>query len=84
MLKPTRSSEELTLKTFKAGNNEFVRGDGRADETVVDSFKSKNKKSRKSTYMPNIEAIEEPNFLTPNAKKTLNHLRLVFIKAPIL
>ena len=34
--------------------------------------------------MPNIGAIENPNFLTPNAKKTFNHLQLAFIKARIL
>ena len=34
--------------------------------------------------MPNIEATGEPNFLTPDAKKAFNHLRLAFIEAPIL
>ena len=34
-------------------------------------------------YMPNIRATREPNFLTPNAKKAFNHLRLTFIKALI-
>ena len=34
--------------------------------------------------MPNIGATGEPNFLTPNAKKAFNHLRLAFIEAPIL
>ena len=34
--------------------------------------------------MPNIGAIGELNFLTPDAKKTFNHLRLSFIKALIL
>ena len=34
--------------------------------------------------MPNIGVTEEPNFLTPNAKKAFNHLRLAFIKTPIL
>ena len=34
--------------------------------------------------MPNIKATGEPNFLTTNAKKAFNHLRLGFIKAPIL
>ena len=29
-------------------------------------------------------ATGEPNFLTLDAKKTFNHLRLAFIKAPIL
>ena len=34
--------------------------------------------------MPNIEAIGERNFLTPNARKALNYLKLAFIKALIL
>ena len=34
--------------------------------------------------MPNIGATGEPNFLTPDAKKAFNHLRLAFIEAPIL
>ena len=75
----------MALRAFRAGNNEVVGGDGnRADKTVVDSFTSKNKKSRKLTHISNIGAKREPNFLTPDAKKTFNHLRLVFIKAPIL
>ena len=82
MLKTTGSSEESAPRTFKAGNNEVVKGDGdRVDETVVDL--SKNKKSRKSMCIPNIGAMEKPNFLTPNAKKAFNHLRLVFIKVLI-
>ena len=83
MLKTTGSSEELALKVSRAGNNEVVRGgSGRADETVLDL--SKNEKSRKSMRVPNIGAMEEPNFLTLNAKKVFNHLWLAFIKALIL
>ena len=33
--------------------------------------------------MLNIRAIRKFTFLTPNAKNVFNHLRLVFIKAPI-
>ena len=68
-----------------ASNNEVVGGDdGRADETVVDLSKPKNKKSKKLTYMLNIRATRKPNFLTPDAKNSFNHLRLAFIKALIL
>ena len=84
MLKKIGSSEKLALRAFKAGINKVFGGDGRADETIVDSSKSKNKKSRKLTFMPNIRAIEKPNFLTSDAKKAFNHLRLAFIKAWIL
>ena len=84
ILKTTKSSEELALRAFKAGNNEVVGGDNRIDKTVIDLSKSKNEKSRKLTYMPNIGATREPNFLTPNAKKVFNYLRLAFIKALIL
>ena len=73
---------KLAPKAFKADNNDVVgNGGGKADETVVNL--SKNNKSRKLTYMPNIRATREPNFLTFNAKKTFNHLQLAFIKAPI-
>ena len=83
MLKTTGSFEESAPKVFRAGNNEVVGGgSGRADETVVNL--SKNKKSKKSTHVPNVKATEEPNFLTLDAKKAFNHLRLAFFKAPIL
>ena len=83
ILKTIGWSEELAPRAFRTGNKEIIGGgEGRANETVVDL--SKNKKSRKLTHVPNIGAIREPNFLTPNAKKAFNHLRLAFIKAPIL
>ena len=85
ILKTIGSFEKLALRTFRAGNNKVVGGGGgRADEMVVDSSMSKNEKSRKLTRVPNIEAIGEPNFLTSDAKEAFNHLRLAFIKAPIL
>ena len=72
------SSEKLALKTFKAYNNKVVGGDsGRINKTVKNS-------SRKLMHVSNIRATEEPNFLTPDAKKTFNYLRLAFIKTPIL
>ena len=83
MLKTTGSSEESAPKAFRAGNNEVVGGgSSRADETVVNL--SKNEKSKKLTRVPNVGATREPNFLISDAKKTFNHLRLAFIKAPIL
>ena len=78
MLKTTGSSEESAPKTFRADDDEVVGGGGgRANETVRNS-------SKNSTHVPNIGATGEPNFLTPDAKKTFNHLRLAFIEAPIL
>ena len=83
MLKTTGSSETLAPRAFKAGNNEVVGGGGdRADETIMDL--SKNKKSKKSTHVPNIGATGKSNFLTPDVKKAFNYLWLAFIKAPIL
>ena len=85
MLKTTGLSEKLALRVFRVGNNKIVRGNGgRVNKTVVNSSKSKNKKSRKLTHMPNIKAIRKPNFLTSDAKKAFNHLQLAFIKVPIL
>ena len=82
ILKTTGSSEESAPRAFRTGNDEVVGSGNRADETVVNS--SKNEKSKKSTHVPNIGATGEPNFLTSDAKKAFNHLRLVFIKALIL
>ena len=83
-LKATRLSKESAPKVFKTGKNEVFESSDRANETVVDSSKFKNKKSKKLTRMPNIGAIGEPNLLTPNTKKAFYHLRLAFIKALIL
>ena len=83
-LKATGSSD-LALKAFRADDNEIVRVGGRANETVVNSStQPKNKKCRNLTHVPNIGATREPNFLTLDTKKAFNHLRLAFIKAPIL
>ena len=84
ILKTTRSSKKLALKAFKVSNNKVVEDGGRADKTVVDSSKLKNQKSRNLIRIPHIRVIREPNFLTPNAKKTFNHLQLAFIKVLIL
>ena len=83
LLKTTRSSDKLTLKTFGTNDNKVVGGgSGRANETVVNL--SKNNKSRNLSCIPNIGATKKLNFLTPNAKKAFNYLWLAFIKAPIL
>ena len=81
LLKITELSDSAS-KAFRADDDKIVSGGGgRANEMVVNL--SKNNKSRNSTYMPNIGATGEPNFLTSDAKKAFNHLRLAFIKAPI-
>ena len=82
-MKITRSSDKLILKAFSADDNKVVDdGSNKTNRTIVNL--SKNKKSRNLTRVPNIEAIEEYKFLTPNAKKAFNYLWLAFIKAPIL
>ena len=77
LLKATRSSN-LALKAFKANDNKIFGVDDRANKMVVNL--SKNKKSKYSTYMPNIETIGELNFLTSDPKKTFNHLQLALSK----
>ena len=85
MLKITKSFEKLALKVFKAGNNRVDRdGGGKANETIVDLFKSKNEKSRKPAREPNIGATKESIFLIFDAKNIFKHLRQAFIKALIL
>ena len=82
LLKITGLSE-LAPKAFRADDNKVVGGGGGKTNGIVVNL-SKNKKSRKSTRVPNIGTTGEPNFLTPKAKKTFNYLRLAFIKALIL
>ena len=85
MLKTIRSSAKLASRVFRATNNKVVRGGGdKADETIVNSSKSKNEKFGKLTFMPNIETTKKPNFLTVNTKKAFIYLRLAFIKVLIL
>ena len=85
MLKTTRLFNKLALRAFRADNNEIVGGgNSSADETVIDLSKSKNKKSKKLTDMPNIRGMGKLNFLIPNAKKVFNYLWEAFIKASIL
>ena len=70
-------------KPFRADDDKVVGGGGgRVNETVMNL--SKNEKSRKLTRVSNMRATREPNFLTPDAKKAFNHLRLASIKALIL
>ena len=82
ILKITRLSN-LAQKLLKADNNEVVEVDGRANKTVMNLF-NKNNKSKNLIHMPNIGAIKKYIFLTPNAKKTFNHLKQAFVKALIL
>ena len=77
MLKTTKLFKKLALKIFKANNNKIVGSDsGRANETIWNS-------SKNLMHMLNIRVMGEPNFLTLDAKRAFNHLRLVFIKALI-
>ena len=85
ILKITGSSDQLALKAFWADNNEVVGGGvGVANEMSKNLSRSKKSKNKKSENPTRIGAIEKPNFLTPNVKKTFNQLRQAFIKAPIL
>ena len=67
----------MAWKAFKANDNEVVKIGNKAKKTVVNS-------SKNLMHIPNIRAMEKPIFLTPNAKKTFNYLRLAIIKAVIL
>ena len=68
---------------LKANNNEIIsNSNSRANRTVVNLFK--NKKSKKSTRLPNIKATKKSNVLIFDTKEAFNYLWLAFIKAPIL
>ena len=73
MLKITRSSN-LALRN---DNDEVIEGGGR---NLSKSKKSKNAKSEIQTHF---EAMEEPIFLTSDARKAFNQLKQVFTKALI-
>ena len=79
MLKIIRLSEKLASRVFNNSNDEVIEGGN--NKMIVNLFK--NKKSRKSTHVPNIGATRESNFLIPDVKKAFNHLCLAFIKASI-
>ena len=69
---------KLVPKAFRVDDDKVVNsGNGKTNETVVNL-------SKQLTRMPNIRAIKKPIFLTPNANKAFNQLRLAFIKASIL
>ena len=81
MLKTTGLLESST-KAFMADDNGVVDGADEINGTVVNLFK--NKKSKKLTCIINIRATGKANFPTFDVRKGFNHLRLAFIKAPIL
>lgn len=66
MLKITRFSQKLALKTFGIGNNKVDCSDvDRANKTMGNSFKSQKLKNNKSTnliYISIIGTIEESIF----------------------
>ena len=81
ILKTIGLFEESAPIALRAGNDKVVKDDSsRTDKMVVDSSKSKNEKFQKLIRISNIKATRESNFLTSNAKKVFNHLRLAFIK----
>lgn len=68
----------LTIKTFKANNNEVVRVSSRANKMFknLSKFqKSKNEKFRTLIHTKNIRAIRESIFLTFDTKKVFNRLK---------
>ena len=71
----------MVLKAFKVNDNKVVEFSSRANQTIVNSFK--NNKFKNLTYITNLKDMEEPIFLTSNAKKTFKHLKQAFVKALI-
>ena len=79
----TTGLSKFAPKAFRADDNKVVSDDGGTTIATVVNL-SKNKKFRKLTHVPNIRTTKKSNFLTSDAKKTFNYLRLAFIKALIL
>ena len=74
----------MALKLFEIDSNKIVGGDdsSKANKTVLNLFK--NNESRNLIYMLNANATKEHNFLTLDIKETINYLKQIFIKSPIL
>ena len=86
ILKTSASQSHTSANKLDNGTNRSGADvDGFGFGSNEKSSKSKNKKlakSRKSSG--NNRAMEEPNFLTPEARSAFNLLRQAFTKAPIL
>ena len=53
------------------------------DEVVRNSSRN-DRKSAKSDFLKPVRKVEEPSFLTPNARQAFIQLKQVFTEAPIL
>lgn len=53
-------------------------------KTLIKSKNTKEAKSKLKYLSKNIDLIGKPNFWTLDIKKTFNHFKQIFIKAPIL
>ena len=85
ILKTTESSG-LVPSVLEAEDKFIGGGDGRADETARNLFKSKKSKNDKSEIptCTNIGVTRKPTFPTLGAREAFNQLRQAFSKAPIL
>ena len=51
---------------------------------VIGSSSENEEKLAKSDFIKPVHGVEEPSFLTPNARRAFIELRQAFTKAPIL
>ena len=78
LLKITESFKKSVPKVFKTDDNEIVDSDSsRTNEMIMNL-------SKNLIGIPNIGAIRKPTFLILKTKKSFNHVKQTFIKAPIL
>ena len=54
-----------------------------ADSEVIRSSGRNEEESPKSDFTKHMRRVEEPSFLTPDARQVFTQLRQEFIKAPI-
>ena len=54
------------------------------DREVIGSGGGNDRKLAKSDFTKSVRGVEEPSFLTPDARQAFNQLRQAFTKAPIL
>ena len=81
MLKTTRSSVALASRV---DDNEVVGGGGAVSRSDASRKSAKSKSQTKIGHLENSNDLEEPKFLTSDAREAFNRLRQAFTKAPIL
>ena len=76
---------KISLRVFRATNNEVVKNNnsGKTNKIVINLSKSKKLKNIKFKTCIKIEITKKLILPTPSTKKTCNHLKYALVKALI-